>query len=207
MRSSVKVDVWNKALARIGQTEPIEDEEESRLAADVCRRHYDDCLEEALERKDWSFARRQARPARLEQARIGWAYTYALPADCISPRAILSGGQRYSLTASGARIPWETQDNDAGDGLVLCTDYLFEMYDALEYTARKEIIAGWPRHFLSAVAFRLAFELALAIPKDKQLAGEMSVAFEVDLAKAYANDLNARTPDQPLVPDSIRARD
>lgn len=205
-RSEVKVDLWNRALDRIGQTDSIEDEDEDRVAANVCRRHHDDCVEEALERKEFPWSGYQVTPNLLGTTRVGWAYTYALPADFIAPRAILSGGVRYSLTEPTARIPCEIQANDAGDGQVLCTDYAFEGEDTLEYTRRISNIAAWPRQFLSAVAWRLAVELYLAIVKDPIKARGAAEAFERELALAYSLSMNQQTPDQPLEAESIRAR-
>lgn len=207
-RSSVKVDVWNKALHKIGQTEAIQDEGEDRLAASICRRQHDDCLEEALgmNGRDWSFARRQVRPAKIASSRVGWANTYALPEDFITAQAIISGGQRFALTPHEGRIAYELQANDAGDGRVLCTDYEFESDDALEYTFRNENVIAWTALFISAMAWRLAAELALAIPKNPNLSLACSESYFGTLAQAYSQDLNSQTPDQPLEAESLRAR-
>lgn len=205
-RSDIKVDVWNKALDRIGQTDVIEEEGEVRLAAAVCRRHYDDCVEEALELRAFPWAGQQCTPTPLATTRVGWAYTYTLPPDFIQARAIISGNTRYSLTPGEEQIPYELQADDAGEGQVLCTDYLFDTEDALEYTTRVTNVGAWPRLFVSAIAFRLAVELALAIPKKPDLARAMSDSFEVTLARAYSASLNQQRADQPLEAESIRAR-
>lgn len=205
-RSDVKINVWNRALDRIGQTDVIEDEDEDRVAAAVCRRHYGDIVEEALERKPFPWAGKQCRPTRLAVARVGWEYTYQLPDDFIAPRAIISGDQRFALTPSESRLPYELQASDDGEGQLLCTDYLFESDDALEYTTRTPNVAAWPRLFLSAIAWRLAAELALAIPKDTALAAGCSQAYETTLALAFSGSLNGQQPDQPLEAESIRAR-
>lgn len=205
-RSDVRVDIFNKAADRIGQTEAIEDENEVRLLANLCRRHFDDCLEEALELKPFPWSGKQCRPTPLEARRVGWAYTYQLPPDFIACRALISGGQRFSLLRGEERIPYELQATDDSEGKLLCTDYLFESEDALEYTTRVTNVGDWPRLFVSAVAFRLAFELALAIPKDTNLAKGMWDSFEVMLARAFAQSLNQQTPDQPATPDGVAAR-
>lgn len=205
-RSDVKVEVWNKALDRIGQTDVIEDEDEDRLGAAVCRRHHDDCLEEMLERKPFPWAGFQATPNLLLTTRVGWTYTYALPTDFVAPRAIISGGRRYSLIPGEEQIPYELQSDDTGDGQVLCTDYLFEGEDALEYSRRITNIAAWPRLFLNAFQWRLAVELALAIPKDAAKARGCAEEYEIALALAFAASVNQQQPDQPLEAESIRAR-
>lgn len=205
-RTEVALDIWNRALDRIGETAQIENENEKRVAAAVCRRHYKDIVEEALDARPWPFATRQCRPSHLVGARVGWGHAYVLPADFLSARNIISGDLRYSLTPGEDRIPYELQDMADDSGLLLCTDYLFEGEDALEYTTRHSNPAAWPRLFVSAVAFRLAFELALAIPKDTRKAESMYQAYLAELAKAYARCRNQQVPDQPLEAENIRAR-
>jgi hypothetical protein len=66
--SATKVDIWNRALDRIGSTSPLaaENEDDDALAPSVCRRHYDDILIEVLESLPWAFARKQARLSLLD---------------------------------------------------------------------------------------------------------------------------------------------
>lgn len=59
MSSGTKLDVWNLALDKIGENDALESEDEDRLAAEVCRRHWDRVLREALEARQWTWARRQ----------------------------------------------------------------------------------------------------------------------------------------------------
>jgi hypothetical protein len=57
--SSSKVDLWNRALSRIGETELIESENEDRPSAATCRLHYDDLLKQLLESREWRWATRE----------------------------------------------------------------------------------------------------------------------------------------------------
>src|SRR5690242_13741948 len=98
MASQTKVDIWNRALDRIGETEEIEDEDDSCLAAAKCQRHYDDCLGEVLESFPWPFAKGQAQLAELAGVtRAGWGHVYGLPDDFVAARSILYGGLRIGL--------------------------------------------------------------------------------------------------------------
>ena len=209
--SAVKVDVWNRALNRIGQTEWIEDEGADQLAAAVCRKHWDDCLGEALELRDWDFARKQCqlRVAPVGAARAGWNHVYSLPEDFVSARALLQGGLRASLDPEETRLAYELQANDAGDGLLLCTDADLSDVDALEYTSSAVTITVWPRLFVSAVVWRLAAELALAIVKGaegQRLANAALQMFEAAVAVTHARRARSAQPDQDLEAPSIRAR-
>jgi hypothetical protein len=207
MPSAVKVDIWNRALDRIGETETIEDEEEDRLAAAVCRRHYDDCLGEVLEDFPWPFAKGQAQLAELAGVtRAGWAHVYAVPDDFVAARAILMGGQRIGLTPGESRIPYEVQSNDAGDGQVLCSDADFEDADAFEYTRRIETVSAFPRLFVSALAWRLAAELAMAVRKDMKLADGCLRGYHGDIGRAFTSQLRGNQEDPEPEASSIRAR-
>jgi hypothetical protein len=207
MPSATKVDIWNRALDRIGETEAIEDEDDDRLAAAVCRRHYDDCLGEVLEDFPWPFAKKQGQLAALAGVtRAGWAHVYALPADFVAPRAILVGGLRVGLMASDTRVPYELQSNDAGDGQVLCTDVDLEDADGFEYTARIDVVQAYPRLFVTALAWRLAVELALAVKKDQRLAGACLQQYERAIAGAFTAQLRGAQEDVEPEASSIRAR-
>lgn len=54
-----KIDIWNMALDRIGQSESIEAEDEDTPAAGVCARHWPRIVREALEAHPWHWATRQ----------------------------------------------------------------------------------------------------------------------------------------------------
>jgi hypothetical protein len=57
---ATKLGVWNRALNRIGETDDIEDVEEDRVAARVCRNHYDEILRDMLALHPWSWAIKEA---------------------------------------------------------------------------------------------------------------------------------------------------
>ena len=207
--SAVKVDVWNRALNRIGQTEWIEDEGADQLAA--VGHAVRPPRGEALELRDWDFARKQCqlRVAPVGAARAGWNHVYSLPEDFVSARALLQGGLRASLDPEETRLAYELQANDAGDGLLLCTDADLSDVDALEYTSSAVTITVWPRLFVSAVVWRLAAELALAIVKGaegQRLANAALQMFEAAVAVTHARRARSAQPDQDLEAPSIRAR-
>lgn len=213
--SSVKVDIWNKALRRIGHTQRIEDESDESLEAVICEAEFDDCLAECLERRPWLFATRQALASTLAlaTARVGWEYAYALPVDFVAARAVLTGGQRFSLTPGESRIPYELQSDDTDTGYLLCTDYEFsdDEEEVLEYTYRVTNISRLPRGFVSAVAWRLAAELALALEKGAdgmRIAQACLSGYESSLSVAFAAETNSGRQDDPeLDAPSIRARE
>lgn len=57
--SRSKVDIWNRALSKIGETALIESEDDRKAAAHVCRLHFDDIYKDLLSQGYWPFARRE----------------------------------------------------------------------------------------------------------------------------------------------------
>lgn len=209
--SLVKVQLWNRALSRIGQTEEVGDEGEETLAARECRKHYDDCVGEALELRSWDFAKAQCelRVGEVGVERAGWAHVYLLPEDLVAPRALVQGDLRASLEPEETRLPYELQMSDDGTAQLFCCDADLSDIDALEYTSNKASIAIWPRLFVSAVVDRLAAELALGLIKGAE--GERAWttrmrAFEAGLAVAHARRIRAAVQDQDIDSPSLRAR-
>lgn len=206
-----KMDIWNAALDRIGENLAIEDEQDERVAALVCKRHYDRCRKEVLTSGRWPFATGQKAISRLTgQSRVGWAYVYALPTDCLEPRVLLGDGVRWGLTTPESRIPFDVMSNDAGDGQVLCCDIGPGDFEALEYTRDIEAVPAFSAHFESALEWRLAAELALAIKKSRadydRIMHPVAGDYVKALALASTSAFRGRQEDVEPETASIRAR-
>lgn len=207
MSSLTKVDLWNRALHRIGETTIIESEEEESNPAEVCRLHYSDCLGKALENFPWPFATKQAALSQPEGVtRTGWEYVYALPDDCVRPIALLAEDERLGLKAVGGRYPFAVMLNDTADGKLLCTDLDSTDFECLEYTALVEDVRMWPRQFCDALVWLLASEAAFAIKKDPTLAGHMLEAYAASIMQARADVLNGQQADPEPTTPSIAIR-
>lgn len=168
-----KTDIWNAALGRVGENDQIEDENDTGDAADDCRLHYDRCRKMVLTQLLWPFAKHQKVLQRLGATRFGWSYVYALPADCLEPRCLVSGDTRYSLLSVDQRTPFDVMSNDAGDGRILCCDLAPADFDVLEYTRDLEAVTTFDPHFENALAWRMAGELALSLKRDRALYREI----------------------------------
>lgn len=206
--AQAKVDIWNQALLRIGVTDLLEDEEDDRVEAKVCGLHWDRILREMLGLYPWTFARAQKPIAELAAVtRTGWEHIYQLPTDFISPVGIVSGETRLSLVPGEEQAAYEVQADDAGEGKVFCCDLAPTDIDALSYTRVIDTPTAYPAGFESALAFALAGELALAVPKDKQLGTAMLQQAGIAAARAFAVDSRGRRESPTAVPpSSIRAR-
>lgn len=64
--SAAKVDIYNRAADRIGETQGLQDATDQEVVAKVCERHYDDILTELLETRRWKWATRQIPIAEIQ---------------------------------------------------------------------------------------------------------------------------------------------
>jgi hypothetical protein len=201
------VAIWNLALQRIGVTVRVQAEDEGTVEASSCAICWSTVLDAVLEDFPWPFAKRQVALAELSSVtRVGWEHVYALPADFVQAQAILSEETRLSLLPSESRTPFEIVADDAADGKVLCCDIAQTDIDALEYTARITNPSTYSGSFVSAVAWRMATELALALPKDANKAQVAWKMYQYEIGNAFAAALRGNHEDQPLEGSGIRAR-
>lgn len=202
-----KVRLWNRALHRIGETELVESVTEERLAAEVCRLIHDDCVVQVLEAYPWPFAIKQTVPSiATGVSREGWEYVYVMPDDCVTPLALLAEDERTSQLSKAARTKYQIQSDDNGVRKLILSDIEPDDLAALEYVAVIEEIAAYPRAFVDALVWLLASELAMAIPKNMALAGQMRQQFYAELHMAAAQAENENEHDEEQDTPSIAAR-
>ena len=204
-----KVGIWNRALSRIGETVRVQIETDTTAAAEACETHYDDCRREVFQSADWDFAIKQAELALATGVtRVGWDYVYTMPADCARPIALLADGQRIGTFTADQRNVYQIMADDNDEGTILCTDLeaASDDFDVLEYVAYHEYVPGFPPQFLDALAWRLAAELALAIPKDAQKANAMLSMYYRSISMAKAQMLQRSQRDPEPDPPSVVAR-
>jgi hypothetical protein len=207
MRSTTKVNIWNRALNRIGATQLVQAETDTTPEAEACQLNYDDRVGQVLENVPWPWATKQAALNATAETRVGWDYTYLLPADCVSPIALLAEGQRFEMIAEKDRTPFELKMNDAGDALLLCTNVSEDDFECLEYVALIENPTLYPRQFVDAVVCLLAADLARSIKKDPVLARQYEHDYLVAKSQAWADVWNARATGAAPTTPSLAARE
>lgn len=201
------VAIWNLALQRIGVTVRVQAEDEGTVEASSCAICWSTALDRTLEDFPWPFAKRQTTLAELSGVtRVGWEYVYALPADFLQAQAILGEETRLSLVPSESRPPYEIMADDAAEGKVLCCDVEQTEIYALEYTARVTNPVSYSGAFVSAVAWLMAAELALALPKDASKAQAALQMYRYEIENAFANALRGNREDPEQDASGIRAR-
>lgn len=109
--SRAKVEIWQRALDRIGHTKKIESENDTSAAAEVCRRHFDDIIGEIFEEVHWPFARVQAALSSIEEQAKTYAYSAAVSdTDFYIPYPFLSSTQ-VEVTKGGSELTAGTDYN------------------------------------------------------------------------------------------------
>lgn len=196
------VDLCNRALLRIGHSSAIEALDEDSAEAAVCARFFEAQRDEMLEAFAWPFATRRVVLSALSGVtRTDWAYVFAVPTDCLSPRYVVPQGVRNPTAAQ--RVAFQVEANDAGDGQVLLCD---ESAPEFVYTVRLEDPTRWPAGFSSALEFALASQLALALKKDQRLAVGLMQRAEELAQRAAARAMNQLQRDAEPDVDFISAR-
>lgn len=193
-----EVLIANMALGRIGQSVAIESLTESTTAARVCNTYYVPSRDFVLRAFNWPFARETFTLNQLgEDPTDDWAYYYQVPADCIKARKIVSGtrrnpaGPKFHIAESAA-------------GKVLYTDEGSPV--VLEYTKLMTDPTYFDADFASALAWRLASEIALPLTRDPSAGSGAANNFQIELAIAAANAGNEQIPDEDPESEFIRLR-
>lgn len=175
------VQICNIALTRIGQNQLIASLSEQSLAAQLCSLHYEACRDELLRDFPWPFATRRVTLADIGSPPDGWAYRYRYPVDCIRAQHVSQPGVRQPTSAQ--RVPFAVAYAEGGRA-ILCDQSPAE----LVYSARVEDTTYFDPLFVSALAWRLAAELATGLQGN---ASNYAAAYQqyrmvVDMAQANA---------------------
>lgn len=195
-----QIDVYNMALARIGVYDTaVQDAGEVSKAAQVCTVFYAPMLDYVLQDFPWRFAERRVMLASLGTPPVNWSYRYAYPSDCITAKYITRSGIRSARTDQ--MIPFQV-----GNGGAVREIYC-DLQDAeLVYTARVTDLNQWGSIAVSALAYRLAAEIAMPMSVKPDIANSALSGYYREVSRAAAINLNEGTPDMPPISELITVR-
>ena len=197
--ATAEAAVCNVALLRIGQTQFIESLNDPTNIGKVCKASFLFSRDQLLQARPWPFATLRQTLAVLaddeddDEARSGWAFTYALPSDCIAPRYLWAGVDNPSKEEV---VPFRIESSRDLQARVL----LSNLEDAeLIYTARVTEVSRWDPLFSEALAMKVASDLAFGIAKKPALGAELLKGYYLTLGIAHASAANQNTQStQPL---------
>ncbi len=187
---ATKMEIVNLALANLSR-EPIQSLAEPNPEAFQIRVHWETALASVLRDHPWGFAMRRRKLAALADAPVGFACAYAYPEDCIQARRVMPAA------------PFEIGRSPDGRIKAILTD---APDAALEYTTRLVPCEEFDPQFVSALSWRLAAELGLAVHADPQLHQIALSTYSMQLQQAKALDMRESSP--PRLPDGdfLKAR-
>ncbi len=195
---TTQVDVYNRALAYLGQIsgQQVEDAAEDSADADVLNRFYPQSLDAFLEEAWWSWATKYATLA-LDSSTAPeyWLYAYVYPADCVSPRYIVGA-------APEDRIEF-IEGTSEGGVAVIWSDWKSA---ELQYTARIEDFNRWSAAAVDAFAMKLAMDASSAYTGSIDKAGALEAKYERLLERAILASENRKQEREEDHNELIEAR-
>lgn len=198
------VDICNVALSHFGQNASIDsiDPPDSSAEAEYCARFYPIVRDEMLEREVFTFSTKRATLAALVNDRPDWQYRFALPADCLKPRAVLPSTYSRADTIDGLV---DSTDAFEWEGGSLYTD---EPDAVLVYTFKLTDTTKFSPLFVTAASYLLAGYIVGPITKDPTGRTQLALRQLGDryLGMAAASNANATRNRAQHVPTAKRVR-
>lgn len=220
-----KIEIYNRALSRIGIDQFISDPNAQSKQGNLYRLWFDYCVDQCLADFPWGFATTIIAAAQLDgDPPPGWQYKYAYPTDCLAGRQITDAyGARtvYAnylqwnwcqptglLRQANRPAPWKVLSEISGTSTrrLIATD-MPQAY--LLYTKRITDPNQFDPGFIDALSWRIAMEIVPAFvgaPAGAQMAVTLGNQYRNALLTARAQALNESGQDYTPDPESIAAR-
>jgi hypothetical protein len=191
-----EVDICNRALSRLGTRATIAALAENSTEARTASIWYAATRDALLRAADWNFARRRVALADLGAPPSGWAFRYALPADCL--RLL-----RLAPADVGLPPPRFEVAGDTTGRVVLCDEPQAEAI----YTAGIDDPTQFDAAFATALVDQLAAHIAYPITQKTEVAVRLGQMARLSFAEAVALDgSEAHLGETHPLPDWIAAR-
>jgi hypothetical protein len=174
-----EVDICNLALAELGRGSQIADIDEASQSARMCKLRYPYARDATLRAFDWNFAsaRTVLQPTGVVPA-FEYENTYTLPTDCLQVRAVYMGED----------CMWTIEERN------LLANWGGDLQ--LKYTKLVTDPKKFDTLFVSALACRLAAEIANTLTESTTRAEGMWKAYNAKLLEARKRDSQETQPDQ-----------
>lgn len=171
-----QLKIINLALAKLSDYNTVQSLDEPSVEAMQAKAHWDVALHGVLTDHPWDFARRQKRLTLLSEdtTTSAYAYHYAYPADCIVVRRVYSAREPYGNTPFSIAISQDEKQRVIQSNQVEAV---------AEYTLANTPVSAFPPLFASALAWRIAAEIAMATGKSGAVNPIQGYATTLDQAR------------------------
>lgn len=201
-----EVAICNLALSNIRSSKFIESLTEGSVESEICNLHYADTRDYVLRRANWPFARKRLALVLSGTPPPNWAFSYALPSDCITAVGVQDG----TITSSNTWffLPWDNQyvsnlsafelrpkyaiENDGtGSGKLI---YMNIETAVLIYTMRATDPTIYPSEFVEALSWKLASNICRPLDKDVSVCTQTLQIADQLIMRAAAMSYNEDKP-------------
>lgn len=191
------VDICNMALSRIGNSQRINALDEASIQAEQCSLFYEPSRDFVLADYPWPFAMAYVSLAEVvDNPNPEFPHSYSVPTDCLRARRIVNGifpDGAWPYCVNRPEIPQTPyRIINGASGRVLST---IVNPATLEYTAKVTSPELFDPIFVSALAWKLAGQIAPAIAKDAGAAQSCEGMYRAEMAQAFAGAENESAQD------------
>lgn len=178
--ASSEVEICNRALDAIGAPTITALTEGTRQAG-ICNRYFPQLRDDVLAAHPWNFAIKRAVLPALETAPAwGFDYAYQIPTDCL--RVVEVEGEDAIVPPSA----WQVESGS------IVTDMTAPLY--IRYISRVTETGLFAPLFVSALAARIAAEIAQPLTGSSDIRGRMQKEFADQMRRARSADGQEGTP-------------
>lgn len=201
------IDICNMALSRIGNSQRINALDEASIQAEQCSLFYEPARDFVLRDFAWGFATAFASLAEVAtNPDPAYPHSYAVPTDCLKIRQIVN-----PVFPAWYGAPFDDcvrRPNVPGIGYRVVGRVIATTVSpaTLEYTQQVTNPELFDPMFVSALAWRLAGQIAPAVAKDAGVASTCEGMYRAEIAQAAAAMLNEGRTDTNFESSFITVR-
>ena len=205
--------ICNQAIGRI-RADTIGALTDPTVQAKACTTFYEASRDFVLADFPWNFAGKTMVLAKKSETPEEWQFCYAYPSDALKVRYLYAEGfirSQSDLLFSEERF--RTSDGTIPYDVGLSADNskaIFSNHDLArcKYTVKLENVNQFDAHFVTALSWYLASEIAIPIAgtsKGRVLADRSALGYQNVIAAAYSATANESDPGLPRDSEMIRA--
>lgn len=179
------VDICNQALYLLGANSITALDDDTRVAS-LCNLIWPEVRDSVLSEHPWNCCIVRDELSRdTETPEFEYSYQYALPTDPYCLRVISTDMDDFVDSDGQAAYPWEIE----GRFLLIDTATV-----KIKYISRVTDVTKYPPKLVTALAAKMASELAFPVTKNVNLGNQMEALYQRKLADAKMNDAQEGTP-------------